>query len=370
VNRATLTVPSLPMSEMPELRPGPPWAMEEMIFAEPELVGPILSAPAAAQAAALIRAAADAGEPIVVPGCGTSAHAALAGAALLAEALPDARRPPLSRDAFEATLAPETGGVLIAISHEAGTAATLAALREGGARGATTILVTGLPERAPGGLALVYGTPLRDTSWCHTVGYLSPLLALVAIAARVAGAEPDAAAAERVVRAQLADRAAFTAAAGRLAGCERLLVCAGGADEVTARELSLKVEEGLHLPATPLGLEKILHGHLPATDARTGLVLLRADRRAAARRDARARDVLAATAVLGLPSVTIGLEGPDTSGLSPVAGALIAGGLAAQLLTIELVLAAGTNPDLIRREQDLYRDSAAAAEGRTAHLDP
>ena len=30
------------MSDMPELRPGPPWAMEEMILAEPGLVAPIL----------------------------------------------------------------------------------------------------------------------------------------------------------------------------------------------------------------------------------------------------------------------------------------------------------------------------------------
>ena len=40
---------------------------------------------------------------------------------------------------------------------------------------------------------------------------------------------------------------------------------------------------------------------------------------------------------------------------------LLAGAIALQLLTYELVLAAGTNPDLIRREQDAYRAAAAAA---------
>ena len=44
----------------------------------------------------------------------------MAGAALLG-----AR----SRDAFEASLDPQQGGVCIAVSHEAGTAATLAALK-------------------------------------------------------------------------------------------------------------------------------------------------------------------------------------------------------------------------------------------------
>jgi glutamine---fructose-6-phosphate transaminase (isomerizing) len=58
-----------------------------------------------------------------------------------------------------------------------------------------------------------------------------------------------------------------------------------------------------------------------------------------------------------MPAVTIdGLPTEDS-----VAGALIAGALAAQLLTLELVLAAGTNPDLIRREEEPYRKAAAAA---------
>src|ERR1700742_387304 len=104
------------MSDTPELRSGPPWAMEEMILAEPGLVGPILASPAIADAAALVRTA---GDPLILTGCGTSEHAAMAGAALLGGG---------ARDAFEASLAPQRGGVLIAVSHEGETAATLAAL--------------------------------------------------------------------------------------------------------------------------------------------------------------------------------------------------------------------------------------------------
>src|SRR5262245_38425391 len=104
------------MSDMPELRDGAPWAMEEMILSEPALVAPILASPGAVEAAESIRE----GGPVVLVGCGTSEHAAMAGAALL-----DAR----ARDAFEASLDPQDGGVLIAVSHEGGTAATLAALQ-------------------------------------------------------------------------------------------------------------------------------------------------------------------------------------------------------------------------------------------------
>jgi fructoselysine-6-P-deglycase FrlB-like protein len=326
------------MSDMPELRPGPPWAMEEMILHEPGLVGPILAAPAIAEARALVRTA---GEPLIFTGCGTSEHAAMAGAALLGG---------VSRDAFEASLDPQRGGVLIAVSHEGGTAATLAAID---AADAATILVTACPERARD-VDLVLATPLRDTSWCHTVGYLSPLLAFTAIAGHVDPAPVSAA-----IEGMLARREAIADAARLLSGCERLLVAASGVDEVTARELALKVEEGVHVPVTPLGLEKILHGHLPAAGARTGLVILRLDRRHAERRDRRARDLVAAAAELSLPTVLLG-DLPETS-LPPVPAALLAGALAAQLLTLELVHAAGTNPDLIRREEEAYRAAAAAS---------
>jgi glutamine---fructose-6-phosphate transaminase (isomerizing) len=325
------------MSEEPELRSGPPWAMQEMIEAEPALVEPILNSPAAAEAGALVRAASG---PVVLAGCGTSEHAAMGGAELLGGAARAA-------DAFEASLDPQEGGVLIGVSHEGGTAATLAALRVASQRGAQTVLITARPERAPAG-PLVVATPLVDRSWCHTVGYLSPLLALHAIAGGV-----DVEAARLAVTD--ADRPALAGPAAQLAGCERLLAVASGADAVTASELALKIEEGAHVPVTPLGVEKVLHGHLPATDARTGLILLRFDPRHAQARDARAREVAAAAAEIGLPTVT--LSAPATS----VATALLAGALALQWLTLELVHARGTNPDLIRREEPRYRAAAEAA---------
>ena len=343
------------MSETPELRPGPPWAMEEMIAAEPGLVAPILAAPQLAEAATLVRGA----DPLVLTGCGTSEHAAMAGAALLG-----AR----SRDAFEAALDPQEGGVLIGISHEAGTPATLEALNAAAARGARTVLVTALPERVetatsaatggaggaasgaagtPAAAPLVVPTPLRDTSWCHTVGYFSPLLALVGIAEA-----PDPAAVAAALRVDPPDVTA-------LAGCERLLAVGGGVDEITARELALKIEEGTHVPTTPLGLEKVLHGHLPACDARSGLVLLRFDSHAAARRDARAAQVERAANTLGMPVLTLCAD--PVAGLSPAASALLSGALALQTLTLRLVMALGTNPDLIRREEEPYRAAAEAA---------
>ena len=98
-------------------------------------------------------------------GCGTSEHAAMAGAALLGR--PRARRVRGARSTRR------HGGVLIAVSHEAGTAATLAALAADAARARSLITAS----RTADGADIVVRTPLTDTSWCHTVGYVSPLLA-------------------------------------------------------------------------------------------------------------------------------------------------------------------------------------------------
>ncbi|MGI8779049.1 MAG: hypothetical protein ACR2L8_02560, partial [Solirubrobacteraceae bacterium] len=118
------------------------------------------------------------------------------------------------------------------------------------------------------------------------------------------------------------------------------------------------VEEAAHVPVTPLGTEKLLHGHLPAAGPATGLVLLGFDRRGGEARDARARDAAAAAVVLGMPTVTLDAA---ADGLSPAAAALVSGAIALQLLTLELTLALGTNPDLIRREEPVYRAAAEAA---------
>jgi hypothetical protein len=50
------------------------------------------------------------------------------------------------------------------------------------------------------------------------------------------------------------------------------------------------------------------------------------------------------------------------SDVQTVSEALLAGAVAAQLLTVELATALGINPDLIRREEDLYREVAEVAK--------
>lgn len=335
------------MSFEPERRPGPPWAMEEMIWAQEALPAQIGDGDDARRLASHLRTTIDAGEPVLFTGCGTSEHAARAARAIVGEAVPDATLTAL--DAFEARLAPPGGGLVVAFSHESGTPATLEAARAARGAGARVVLVTAQPERVPDGVEAI-ATPLHDRSWCHTVAYVSPLL----LHALFAGLAPQRA--HELIAAQLAARAQRRDDAGRLAGCRRLLVVGSGVDEITAAELALKLEEAVHVPTTPLGAEKVLHGHLPAADADTGLVLLRFDPDHREERDARAADVAAAAGVLSMPTVALGDPGATTR-----AEALLSGAVALQVLTLELSLALGTNPDLIRRDEPVYRRAADAA---------
>ena len=144
----------------PSRRPGPPYHMTDMIAAEPELARRLIarsSGPGpAADLAAAVRRTIEAGDQVVVTGCGTSEHAALATVEILREAastagLSGARV--TSDQAFEVSLRPPTRGLVIGISHEGATRATNAALSAATEAGADTAVVTvsaRSPAAAPG----------------------------------------------------------------------------------------------------------------------------------------------------------------------------------------------------------------------------
>src|SRR5205814_1321274 len=133
-------------------------------------------------------------------------------------------------------------------------------------------------DRSPGAVLadIVVTTEELDQSWCHTVGYLSPILAAAATGAHLGEAQVDPDAVATVLAAGLSNDAVRSTEklAAALADVDRLIVLGSGADRPAARELVLKVEEGAHIGAAMRDLETVLHGHLAGTDDRTGLVLL------------------------------------------------------------------------------------------------
>jgi len=367
--------------------------MTDMIAAEPALARRVLtrlagSGGSAARVADAVRQAAAAGLPVIATGCGTSEHGALGSADLLRDALRRAGLPhspalPTAAQAFELALDPPRGGLVIGVTHEGGTWATnqaLGAARDAGARTAVITASDRSPAAALAEPGLVIATEELDQSWCHTIGYLSPLLAAAAVAGHLTGEPPDVEATANVLEAGSAHLATIEAMAGTLTEVSRILVVASGVDRTAGRELVLKIEEGSWIPSAYRDLETVLHGHWPATDATTGLVLILADRERRAERVARARQMLDAAAAIGIragailvtdaaaaladaPTPAGRITVPEVPALPAPTAALFGTATALQLLTERLARACGTDPDPIRRDDSVYRDAAAAAEG-------
>ncbi len=372
----------------PSVRPGPPFHMTDMIAAEPALARRILASVAApggagATLADLIRTTLQAGEPVVVTGCGTSEHGAQGTADILREAARTAGLAEASVEAaqaFELSLDPPSRGLVIGVSHEGATGATNAALAAARAAGVRTAVLT-VSGRSPAGTLadVVVETHELDQGWCHTVGYVSPLLAAAAVGALLSGRPLDAEAVAELLAAGTRDEAGAERIAAHLADAAHLLVIASGCDRTAGRELVLKVEEASYLPSAYRDLETFLHGHLPATGPNTGLVLVLTDRGGRTARLARARSALAAARVIGLragailaadldselePSLTPAgrLLVPEAPGLPGPVAALLGSATPLQLLTERLARARGTNPDPIRRDDPVYVAAAKAAD--------
>jgi glucosamine--fructose-6-phosphate aminotransferase (isomerizing) len=365
-------------SEMPARRDGPPYAMTEMIAAEPALAERLLRGlgedPVMARVVDAIRTAAEQGAPIIATGCGTSEHAAMVAGELLTSALESTTVWPMQ--ALELARRPPRGGIVLAVSHEGGTWATNEALKAARAAGSTTVLIT-VSDRSPGaGLAdHVLVTGEQDQSWCHTVGYLSPVIVAAALTGALRGEAIDPIVARALLEAAEHEPTAEAAAAA-LTRCSRLLIVGSGVDYPAARELALKIEEGARLPASALQLETIRHGHLAAAEERTGLVLILTDAEGWGEVVIeRARAVLRSAAELGMPAAAlIGADiGDDTpkaltpagrlsvplaGGLRRTVAAALATAIPLQLLAERLARARGKNPDGIGRDDP--RQAAAA----------
>jgi fructoselysine-6-P-deglycase FrlB-like protein len=365
-------------SEMPAMRDGPPHAMTEMIAAEPalaeRLVRRLNDDPALGHVTVALETAAAEGRPIVTTGCGTSEHAAMVAAALLTAVLDGATA--WSMQALEVARRPPRNGLLLAVSHEGGTWATNEALKAAQAAGSATALIT-VSDRSPGAALAdhVLATAEQDQSWCHTVGYLSPVVAAASLAAELSDTPLDPVIVRALLEAAGQDSSAEDAAAA-LAGCERILVVGSGIDYAGARELALKIEEGARLPASALQLETIRHGHLAAANERTGLVLVLTDAEVWGETVIeRSRAVLRSAQALGMPAAALiaadlgddvplsltpagRLSVPLAGGLSRMASAALAAAVPLQLLAERLARARGTNPDTLGRNDP--RQAAAA----------
>jgi fructoselysine-6-P-deglycase FrlB-like protein len=354
-----------------------------MVASQPELVAPILAHPQATALAQVILDVDESGEPIVVTGCGTSEHGAMAVAELLDAALRQrgARGGRVeARQALEAALDPRPGGLCIAVTESGGTRATLLAIEAARDAGAATAAITANPEGAAiASVDMAMVTPRRDKSWCHTVAYTSAILAGGALAAEIAEVELEGSQIADWLAQAVAPAEAEHQIAHAMRNLTLLQIVGSGADRTTARELALKIEEGARRPAVARDLETLLHGHFVACGPDTGLIAILTDDRGSERRWRRAELGMAAAARLGMPVVAVlspqaasaipqnrtpagRIVLPGMADTLPPLRALLGGAAALQRLTLAMVAEAGVNPDLIRREETPYREAAALVE--------
>ena len=372
----------------PELRSAAPWVMEDMIEAQvrlPETLGDSLAS-TAPQLAEMLHAAAEAGEPIVVSAVGTSGHSARAVALILNGAMGEsavAAGPAEARESADEALAPRRKGLCIAISHGGLSTSTVRALAAAREAGANTALITAAGNTPARDIAdVVLRTPLRDKSYCHTVGYTSPILTGFYLASAYRQEEFPAAGLAGYLRELLTMRSRALEIGRALGKAERLVAAGSLIDVPTARELALKVAEAAWITTTMSGVEATLHGHLVAHDANSALVVAVTGGPGAGRAAEGAHELLIAARRIGLQTAAI--LSPDLAGailsddvsagtlviphadLPELVTSLLGGAMALQLLTIGLVHARGTNPDLLRREQAPYREAVAAGGAKHA----
>ncbi len=259
------------------------------------------------------------GASVLFTGCGTSFHAALAcGPAV---------------QALDVVLgAAPAADVLVAVSHEGGTALTLETVR--GFQGETW-LITGAGESALAKAAdnVVVVTPAIEESYCHTASYTCAVAAGRALRGEdVSGLAGD------VFRELDAEPIGASEH-------DRFLVAGAGRDTATALEAVLKLREGAHVAAEAHQTEQLLHGHLAAIDSSVRCFVLECDGRAAER----AVDAMRALGELGCDALLV----PTTHPVVDI--------VRFQLLACDLAEARSVDPDMIRWDEEPW-DRARKAQ--------
>ena len=272
---------------------------QEAVFAQPEWlrrVRPDRSLPAG---------------KLVFTGCGTSFHAAQTGGQTV--------------EALDASISPPEADVLVCVSHEGTTRMT----REAAAAFPGTTVAVTVVEDSPIAAACdevvaMPGPP--EESYCHTRGYTTAVATLAALRGEDISSLPSAV--EEALRQDVG-----------APPLGRVVVAGAGTGWPTAQEAALKLREGAYLPAEAHHTEELLHGHLAAIDETVRAYVLDGPR---------AADAVRALEVLGCETTLV----PT---LHPVVDIVFF-----QLLMLAAAEARGTNPDLIRREDERWARARAA----------
>jgi glucosamine--fructose-6-phosphate aminotransferase (isomerizing) len=359
---------------LPDVRHAHPYYMYDEMIAQPTYLRQLLARrtevePVAAALADRRR--------ILLTGCGTSFHAAMAGAAI-AQQFFGAQTRAQAVPAFELIShrwEPGPDDAVVAFTHAGDTPMTLEALKRARVAGSSTVTITGFPEsRATRDVDHIVWTGYAiEQSWAHTISYtLSAtaaylLFGALAVSQQVDGAaemlrqaeglpEQISAILDGALSSQVRDLAA------ELVDRRLWIVAGSGPGLPVAHETALKAAETHYVPAVGMDLEQVLHGYLPMCDAGTLLIIAAPPPQTVTRTG----ELLRAAQRIGITTLLLSAEPiadqpTRTLILPPCAEALypIAYAVPLHLLCYHVALAKGLNPDLIRRDEPAYREARA-----------
>jgi glucosamine--fructose-6-phosphate aminotransferase (isomerizing) len=233
--------------------------MREAMAAQPQTLRDLLRDRSAVEAVAERLQ----GRRVLVVGTGTSWHAAEQGAHLLRLAGLDASAAQ-SADAAVDGPVPQTGEVLLALSHTGAKRYTAEAAQRARAAGAEVVQVSGV--EVPGADLV---TVSKERSSAYTISHLAALMRLAQLA-RALGAPLD-----RLDEVPDVVERALGAQRAQVAVPERLLeLIGGGVNQWTAAEGALKIREAAYVATEGLAVEQFLHGPSVALRASDHLVCL------------------------------------------------------------------------------------------------
>lgn len=333
-----------------------PTALEETILGQPAAISSALLANADAIRTASAMLAAS--RRVRLCGVGASGHAALVGEQMLRSVGIDAR----AVNAFDLAVYPtnfDPNELLIVYTQGGGTNYTTRALGRAIRAGLKTIAITS--RDAEGVRADVnIATVARETSSTHTASFIAAMAATAALCARceprapLAGALPGL---EDHLRAMLASRTTAAAVASEMTVPERrTLLCGAGALHPIARGGALSVKEAAYLVVEGTHLEDAIHGGMHGLNAGDILIQVAPDGAANDRHD----DLADIADALHLQRWKIGgvpLRARWHTPLPFVPEALspLVATVPLQWLALECALQRGTNPDIFRLDDPLFR---------------
>ena len=314
---------------------------------------------------------------VFLSGIGTSYHAAIVGEYLLRRAGIDA----WAVRSYEFTTYPRPlradDGVIV-ISHRGSKLHGIGAIQQAKQAGVFTVGITGKDSKMQGA-DIVLETVEQEVSSTHSISYISTLIRLAQIAARLAPSFGNAQVAQKLEHDLIAlpalmeqifqyEDALQKIARDIATNQRRVLVVGAGPNAATATEGALKAKEAAYITIEGLELEQAIHGPLVAFEPHDLIIVISVEGPS----QPRIADFLRALNEIDTHVLLLGTAPtPDTAELFPRAEwqqiALLPDGeileelsplltvVPLQLLADFLATALSTNADSFRKEQEAYR---------------